>query len=376
MYYDELRVKGGKDMAWKMLQNTILQMKEATDRTIGVLNVAGEVCACTDPAQKGSLREDALSALEEMIGSYIVYDGCTYKPVATPGARFEYVVFVSGEDEYAKGLAVMAALAVGNAKKYYDEKHDRATFIKNIILDNILSGDIYMKANELRMPQDVPHVVFLIRQTEQCDSAAMDIISNMFPDKQKDFVVSISESELALVHEKGKSEDLSDFIKIAESIRDTLKAELFAKTEIGIGTVAKTLRDLAISYKEAQSALAVGKMFDTEREIMSYESLGIGRLIYQLPTTLCEMFLSEVFRDNTIDSLDSETLMTIQKFFENNLNVSETSRNLFVHRNTLVYRLEKIKKITGLDLREFDHAITFKVALMVKKYLSTQNSAF
>ncbi len=363
-------------MAWRMLQNTILQMKEATDRTIGVMNVSGEVVACTEQSLKGTVRESALSALEEMIGSYMVRDGDTYKPVATPGARFEYVVFVSGEDEYARSLCVMAALAIGNAKKYYDEKHDRATFIKNIILDNILSGDIYMKANELRMPQDVPHIVYLIRQLDQPDNAAVDVVANMFPDKAKDFVVSISESEIALISEVSGSYETRDFIKTAEKIRDTLNAELLSKTEIGIGTVAPTLKDLAVSYKEAQSAINIGKMFDTERDVMSYENLGIGRLIYQLPTTVCEMFLSEVFKDSSLDGLDSETLMTIQKFFENNLNVSETSRNLFVHRNTLVYRLEKIKKITGLDLREFDHAIIFKVALMVKRYLSIQGSAF
>ncbi len=363
-------------MAWAMLQNTILQMKEATDRTVGVINVSGVVCACTDTSMKGSVHDGAINALEEMIGSYLVFDGCTYKPIATPGARFEYVVFVEGEDEQAKSLAIMASLAVGNAKKYYDEKHDRTTFVKNIILDNILSGDIYMKANELRMPQEIPHIVFLIRQTEHCDTAALDVVSNMFPDKQKDFVISISENEIALVHEVSPSDKSQDFIKIAEAVRDTLKSELLTKTEIGIGTVAFALKDLAVSYKEAQSAINVGKMFDTEREIMSYENLGIGRLIYQLPTTLCEMFLSEVFHDNSLEALDSETLMTIQKFFENNLNVSETSRNLFVHRNTLVYRLEKIKKITGLDLREFDDAIIFRVALMVKKYLSSQRSTF
>ncbi len=363
-------------MAWTMLQNTILQMKEATDRTIGVLDVSGKICACTDTSLKGSFCEDAISALEEMIGSYLVFDGNTYKPVSTPGARFEYVVFVSGEDETAKSLAVMAALAVGNAKKYYDEKHDKTTFIKNIILDNILSGDIYMKASELRMSQDVPHIVFLIRQTERFDTSALDIVANMFPDRNKDFVISVSENEVVLVHEVSPIDEIKDHIKIAESIHDTLKSELLTKIEIGIGTVARSLKDLAVSYKEAQSAISVGKMFDSQKEIMSYENLGIGRLIYQLPTTLCEMFLSEVFPDNAIESLDSETLMTIQKFFENNLNVSETSRNLFVHRNTLVYRLEKIKKITGLDLREFDHAITFKVALMVKKYLSTQFSSF
>ena len=165
-----------------------------------------------------------------------------------------------------------------------------------------------------------------------------------------------------------------DLEKMARSVEDTLRNELFIKCVIGIGTVAEHLRSLADSYKEAQTAIDVGKVFDTEKTIINYENLGIGRLIYQLPTTLCEIFLSEVFKKNSIDSLDQETLFTINKFFENNLNVSETSRKLFVHRNTLVYRLEKIKKLTGLDLRQFDHAIVFKVALMVRKYLSSRET--
>ena len=144
---------------------------------------------------------------------------------------------------------------------------------------------------------------------------------------------------------------------------------------VGIGTLAMHLRDLAKSYKEAQIAIEVGKVFDTEKYVINYENLGIGRLIYQLPTTLCEMFLNEVFKKNPIETLDEDTIETINKFFENNLNVSETSRKLYVHRNTLVYRLEKIKKITGLDLREFDHAIVFKVAMMVKMYLDSLNNA-
>ena len=152
---------------------------------------------------------------------------------------------------------------------------------------------------------------------------------------------------------------------------DTLSTEFYCNAVVGIGTRVTGIKDLAHSFKEAQVALEVGKVFDTEKSIISYENLGIARLIYQLPTTLCDMFLKEVFKRGSIDSLDQETLFTIQKFFENNLNVSETSRKLFVHRNTLVYRLEKIKKLTGLDLREFDDAIVFKVALMVNKYLDS-----
>jgi carbohydrate diacid regulator len=208
------------------------------------------------------------------------------------------------------------------------------------------------------------------------DVSAFDVIQNLFPDKSKDFVLNINETDIILVKEVKPSSETKDLEKLAKTISDTLSGEFYTRVLIGIGTVVETVKELARSYKEAQTALEVGKVFDTEKTIVSYDNLGIARLIYSLPTTLCETFLSEVFKRGSMEQLDHETLFTIQKFFENNLNVSETSRRLFVHRNTLVYRLEKIKKLTGLDLREFDHAIIFKIALMVRKYLTSGPSKF
>ena len=198
------------------------------------------------------------------------------------------------------------------------------------------------------------------------------MLQNMFPDKSKDYVISVGENDIVLVKDIKAGTDVKEIEKMATNIADTLQSEFYAKVSIGVSTVVDNIKDLAKAYKEAQVALEVGKVFETEKSIVSYENLGIGRLIYQLPTTLCEMFLQEVFKKGGLETLDRETLQTIQAFFENNLNVSETSRKLFVHRNTLVYRLEKIRKLTGLDLREFEHAITFKVALMVKKYLNSK----
>lgn len=218
--------------------------------------------------------------------------------------------------------------------------------------------------------------VFLIRIVSANDISAYDVIQNLFPDKNKDFVFNITESDIVLVKELKSTVDSKDLEKLARSIADTLSSEFYTRVNVGIGTAVVGVKDLARSFKEAQMALEVGKVFDTDKVIVSYDNLGIARLIYHLPTTLCETFLHEVFKVGSIDSLDHETLFTIQKFFENNLNVSETSRKLFVHRNTLVYRLEKIKKLTGLDLREFDHAIIFKIALMVKKYLSANPVKF
>ena len=359
-------------MSSRVFQSVIVQMKEATDRVIGVIDADSNVISCSDTSMIGEKWPEAVIKLNSAPDSIVVVDKKTFKPLVSWSAYFDYAVFAEGDDEMARSLCVMAYVALNGAKTYYEEKHDKGTFVKNIITDNILPGDVYIRAKELHFVTDVPRAVFLIRQVGRADVAAVDVLSGMFTDKQQDFVLSINETDIALVKQIAPNTEKADLIKLAQHIEDTLRSELFVKTVIGIGTVAGHLRELADSYKEAQVAIEVGKVFDTEKSIINYENLGIGRLIYQLPTTLCEMFLQEVFKKNPIDALDKETLFTIHKFFENNLNVSETARKLFVHRNTLVYRLEKIKKITGLDLREFDDAITFKVALMVKKYLNSR----
>ena len=203
-----------------------------------------------------------------------------------------------------------------------------------------------------------------------------EVIQSLVPDKSKDYVISISEQDIVVVKEVTDETTTEDLEAFAQNMLKSASEASGAKLLIGISTIVDNLKDLAKAYKEAKIALEVGKVFDIEKPVMSHDKLGIGRLIYQLPTTLCEIFIQEVFKRGSLDSLDRETLMTVQAFFENNLNVSETSRKLFVHRNTLVYRLEKIRKLTGLDLREFDHAVTFKVALMVKKYLTSKPTKF
>ncbi len=355
-----------------IFQNVISQLKDVTDRTFGVVDAEGFVIACTDVSLMGERWPEAVLKVTTSTEQTVTFAQRTFRTISSNAGFFECAVFCSGEDELAKTYCAMTCIALRNAKSFYEEKHDRGTFVKNIIMDNILPGDIYIRAKELHFATDAPRAVFLIRQIGQSDVATVDVLGGMFPDKMQDFVISINETDIAVVKQIPANATIKDLEKIASAMEETLRNELYVKIVIGIGTVANHLRELADAYKEAQTAIDVGKVFDTEKTIINYENLGIGRLIYQLPTTLCEIFLTEVFKKNSIDSLDQETLFTINKFFENNLNVSETSRKLFVHRNTLVYRLEKIKKLTGLDLRLFDHAIVFKVALMVRKYLSSR----
>ena len=361
-------------MSNSVFQSVILQLREISDRTFGVIDTEGCVVSCTDVSLLGERWPDAALKVGNAAEGVVTFSQKCFKAIVGNSNYFEYAVFCSGDDEVSKGFCQMAYIALNDAKNFYEEKHDRGTFVKNIIMDNILPGDIYIRAKELHFATDAPRAVFLIRQVGHSDVATVDVLSGMINDKMQDFVLSINETDIAVVNQISGSTTGEDLEKMAAAMEETLKNELRIKTVIGIGTIADHLRELADAYKEAQTAIDVGKVFDTEKSIINYENLGIGRLIYQLPTTLCEIFLSEVFKKNSIDSLDQETLFTINKFFENNLNVSETSRKLFVHRNTLVYRLEKIKKLTGLDLREFDHAIIFKVALMVRKYLSSRET--
>ena len=361
-------------MSNSVFQSVIVQLREISDRTFGVIDTEGCVVSCTDMSMLGERWADAALKVGNAPEGVVTFAQKSFKAIMGNSNYFEYAVFCTGDDEMARSFCQVAYIALNDAKTFYEEKHDRGTFVKNIIMDNILPGDIYIRAKELHFSTDAPRAVFLIRQVGHSDVATVDVLAGMFPDKLQDFVLSINETDIAVIKQINGSVTPDDLEKMAVNIEETLKNELRIKTIIGIGTVAEHLRELADSYKEAQTAIDVGTVFDPEKSIMHYENLGIGRLIYQLPTTLCEIFLREVFKKNSLDSLDQETLFTINKFFENSLNVSETSRKLFVQRNTLVYRLEKIRKLTGLDLRQFDHAIVFRVALMVRQYLASREN--
>lgn len=357
-------------MAARLFQSILLEVKDKVDFILGVVDNTGVITACTELKFIGESIEAAAeffkSGLEELqTGGY------TFCLVGGFEGGGENAVFAGSVSEQASLVCGLTAVAIKNSKTQYDEKHDKVAFVKKIILDNILPGDIYIKSREMHFVSECKRAVYSIRLEDRQDAAVTETLAQLFPDRQKDFVVTISESEIALVKEL-KTGDSRETTRVAEQIDRALDEEVGIPHVIGVGSVVNQLKDIARSFKEAQIAVDVGHVFSEEKTIMNFENLGIGRLIYQLPTTLCEMFLSEVFKKGSIESLDEETLFTIHKFFENNLNVSETSRKLFVHRNTLVYRLDKIKKLTGLDLREFDNAIVLKVALMVKQYLKSR----
>ena len=361
-------------MSNRLFQTVIHQMKDVIGRTIGVIDENGIIIASSELNKIGESRQ---RVKEEILHTQdaLILDGYTYRAIIQ-NTKNENIVFVEGGDLHANKMSQMLAISLGNIKSLYDEKYDKGSFIKNIILDNILPSDVYIKSNELHFTTDGQRVVIIFKFPSHSQTAPYEIIQSLVKDKNKDYVISISEQDIVLVKEIAQGLDSDDIIAFAKDMLKSITLSFDAKPLIGISSFVTNLKDLARAYKEARISLEVGKVFDIEKPVMSYDNLGIGRLFYQLPNTLCEIFLQEVFKKGSLESLDRETLMTVQSFFENNLNVSETSRKLFVHRNTLVYRLEKIRKLTGLDLREFDHAVTFKVALMVKKYLTSKPTKF
>ena len=352
----------------QILQSTIDGLKNITRKELSVVEKEGKVIATTEENMIGR----QIDAVENFVGSQAESQlilGYQYFKIYDNGVP-EYVVQVKGEDEEGYRIGKIAAFQIQSLLVAYKERYDKDNFIKNLLLDNLLLVDIYSRAKKLHIENNVSRIVFLIETNIDKEMNVVEIVRGIFPAKTKDFVTAVDEHSIILVKELREKEAPEEIDRIAKVVEETLNAETNSKVYISSGTVVGDLKDVSRSYKEAKMALEVGKIFETDKYIVNYERLGIGRLIYQLPLSLCRMFIKEIFDGKSPDDLDDETLVTINKFFENNLNVSETSRQLYIHRNTLVYRLDKLQKSTGLDLRVFEDAITFKIALMVVKYMN------
>jgi len=358
----------------KFCQNIANQIKYIIDDEFGIMDDSGTIVACSNEKKVG-MKNPSISKILESEKTYNVFENQSFQKIYIKN-KLEFIAYINSINENNAKFLSLISMNVVNFKIYYEDKYDKTNFIKNIITDNILLGDITVKAKKLKLANNVRRVAMLIKTLKVKDIYPYEIVEGLFPNKNKDFVIILDDENTVLIKELELEEktELDEVENIAITIVDTLSTEAMIKAKIGIGTIVDSIKDLAKSFKEAQMALQIGEIFESEKSVINYNRLGIGRLIYQLPTTLCKLFLEEVFQKGGFEALDKETMDTIQKFFENNLNISETSRQLYIHRNTLVYRLEKIQKTTGLDIKMFDDAIIFKVAVMVKKYLDSNLS--
>ncbi len=355
----------------QILQSTIDGLKNIARTDICVIDVEGNVLATTFPdAEKyvASACSFAGSPAESQVQA-----GCQFFKVYDE-QKLEYILLAHGDNEDVYMVGKMAAFQIQTLLTAYKERFDKDNFIKNLLLDNLLLVDIYNRAKKLHIDVEVRRVVFIVEAIHEKDSNELEKVRSLFSGKAKDFVTAVDEKNIIVVREVGENEAYEDLAKTAEVIVNLFRGDSEPMVRVAYGTIVRELKDVSRSYKEARMALDVGKIFFEEKNIIAYSQLGIGRLIYQLPIPLCKMFIKEIFDGKSPDEFDDELLTTINKFFENNLNVSETSRQLYIHRNTLVYRLDKLQKSTGLDLRVFEDAITFKIALMVVKYMKYMES--
>nr|WP_178633576.1 helix-turn-helix domain-containing protein [uncultured Mediterraneibacter sp.] len=356
----------------QILQNTIEGLKGISRVDFCVLDTEGKELAATFDVVK-DCGEAVLSFVESPADSQVI-QGCQFFKIFDE-QRLEYVLLADGETEDVYMLGKIAAFQIQSLLVAYKERFDKDNFIKNLLLDNLLLVDIYNRAKKLHIDTEVKRVIFIIETLHEKDSAALDNVRNLLGGKSRDFITAVDEKNIIVVKELSEKDGNRELEKMAKDMLDTLRAEGGEEQiHIAYGTIVNDIKEVSKSYKEAKLALDVGKIFFDEKDIVAYTTLGIGRLIYQLPLPLCKMFIKEIFEGKSPDDFDEETLTTINKFFENSLNVSETSRQLYIHRNTLVYRLDKLQKSTGLDLRVFEDAITFKIALMVVKYMKYMES--
>lgn len=350
----------------QILQTNIEGLKGITRVDLSICDTEGKVLASTFTGAEEY--ESAILTFVDSPADSQVIQGYQFFKVFDEH-QLEYILLAKGGSDDVYMVGKMAAFQIQNLLVAYKERFDKDNFIKNLLLDNLLLVDIYNRAKKLHIETNVKRIVFIIETQHEKDVNALETVRSLFSTKTKDFITAVDEKDIILVKEVKPGETYDDLEKTASMIVDMLNTEALTRVNVAFGTIVNEIKDVSRSYKEAKMALDVGKIFFSTKNVVAYSKLGIGRLIYQLPLPLCRMFIKEIFDGKSPDDFDEETLTTINKFFENSLNVSETSRQLYIHRNTLVYRLDKLQKSTGLDLRVFEDAITFKIALMVVKYM-------
>ena len=355
----------------QILQNTIEGLKGITRIDFCVMDTDGKALAST-LSEQAKYEEEVVSFVESPADSQVV-QGCQFFKIFDEH-QLEYILMAGGESDDVYMVGKIAAFQIQNLLVAYKERFDKDNFIKNLLLDNLLLVDIYNRAKKLHIDTEVRRVIFIIETKHEKDSNTLDSVRGMLGNRTRDFVTAVDEKNIIVVKELEDGDGYPELEKTAQNLYSMLKEEEGEDVLIAYGTIVGDIKEVSKSYKEAKLALDVGKIFCGEKKVIAFSALGIGRLIYQLPIPLCKMFIREIFEGKSPDDFDEETLTTINKFFENNLNVSETSRQLYIHRNTLVYRLDKLQKSTGLDLRVFEDAITFKIALMVVKYMKYMES--
>ena len=350
----------------QIIRGCLEQLRTITKIEFCVQDINGNVVAQTEGASAPD-KSMASGFAQSAADSQIV--GNSYYLKVMEDDELQFVLTAQGTAEHTFMVAKIAAAEIENLIVAYKEKFDRSNFFQNLLLDNLLLVDIHNRSKKLHIAGSVRRAIILFEINAESEQIASEMLSGLFTVQNGDYLTEVDENSVILIKALDENEGYKEIEEAAMTALDMLNMEAMVNACGSYGTIVGELKDLSRSYKEARMAMDVGRIFYAGKRVISYNELGIGRLIYQLPPSLCRMFIQEIFETGEMTEFDQEILTTINTFFENNLNVSETARQLFVHRNTLVYRIEKLQKSTGLDIRTFEDAMTLKIALMVNAYM-------
>ena len=349
----------------QIIQTSIDELKAITKVDIYVFDLDGiKVAATTEDIE---ISREIITGFAASPADSQVVGGYHFLKVLDD-SEVAYVLASRSNNDDAYMVGKIAVSQIQNLIIAYKERFDRNNFFQNLILEKGKENQ-NNKPQKLHIEVEGPRIVYLVETRLEKDSSGMELLRSLFSSQNGDYITAVDEKNIILIKAVERDASPESLELIANTIVDMMNSEAMLKVRVSYGTVVQELREVSKSYKEATMAMDVGRIFYAEKNVIAYSTLGIGRLIYQLPVNLCRIFIEEIFGGNQVYDLDEETLTTINKFFENNLNVSETSRQLFIHRNTLVYRIEKLQKATGLDIRTFEDAMTFKIAMMVVNYM-------
>ncbi len=355
-------------LANQVLQKIIVDIQQILNQECSVWNPKGKCLAATTPDLDG-VQQDVVAFLQEMRTKEMqLTDRSACFGISDEG-QVLYILAIHGLTENIEVAGKLCVSQFENLIEAYKKRVDKNRFFQELLLNNLLLVDVYNQAKKLNVEVEARRIVYVIQPRHEGDNLVLETLKGLYATGTRDFVTSVDEGNIILIKALETTDEYKEVNEIAKTIVDTLSAEAMVDLRVAYGTIVDELKDVSRSYKEAGMALDVGRIFYSERNILAYNELGIGRLIYQLPFSLCDMFLKEVFHGNAIEKFDKETLATVNAFFENDLNISETARRMYLHRNTLGYRLDKITRTTGLDVRKFDDALMFKIALMVSDHM-------
>lgn len=345
------------------------KLLRSIDDYFGITDGNGKIILCSDESIEGDYIKE-VNDLDPITGKISKGEELFYMPIGVPG-KLDYFAFIRNEKEHNKKLLKMIVLFAESFFNSLVDGGDSDDFCRSALYGELEDDDLNKGLEMYRIREKARRAVLVIQHNE-AEYSISEMITNIFPEDEN-IIVELGRDKLAYIIELKEDEDIAYLNKSCRAIVDTIEEELMVSAHAGIGNIVENFESIYLSYSNAELALSVGDIFEYEKNVSDYNTLGIGKLIYTSDKKVLEDFLTESVSRKTFELLDDEIIKTVQSFFKNNLNISETARQMYLHRNTLVYRIEKVMKITGLDLRNFDDAVSFKAAYMVKCYIDKLN---